>query len=458
MLRRSRDRLAALAKAHPVGVAVIGLQTLAAAAAMAYTLAQQGQPIPIVGGERFTIKAEFADAAGLNPVKQPPVFVAGVPSGLLDGVDYDPKTGRAVATLELDSDVRGKIKADASAEIVPRSPLNILEVDIDPGSANAPELPENALIREGRTSGPTNLDRVTGVLDVDTRVYVQVLLDQLDVGLRGRSSSLRSALRELGPMLDSTGRVAAALADRRRLLSRLVSDLDTVFSVLGRRGDDLRDAITAGESTFGTVRRRQAELAETVRRLSPALRNTALAMDEFDRLSVPINRALALLRPFADRLPSGLRALRSFVPEGRGLFRDVNELSVEGLHPIRELRGLLAELGPASRELTPSVRRLHPILRAYDENGYGIGELGSNFTGNFSGQDAAANTLRAYAFFEPPRPENFGGTSGLALRRRLARAFERVCTDQQNAMACVARALTPGLPRLEPLPKWGQKP
>jgi hypothetical protein len=110
------------------------------------------------------------------------------------------------------------------------------------------------------------------------------------------------------------------------------------------------------------------------------------------------------------------------------------------------------QLGPTAKALTPSVARFQPVLKSLDENKNGIGQFGSNFSGVFSNQDVNGPTLRAYGFFEPIRPENFGlpaATSGTALRgvqTKVASALEGLCLKDVS-FACLSRYLQPGLPQ-----------
>lgn len=443
-------RLKELARVYPLGSVAILLATLGAFVAVGATIVGQGQKIPFLDNDRYELEAVFSDAGGLKPEKQPLVTVAGVAMGSVSKVRYE--NGTAVATLELDTDARGRIYKDATALITPRSALNDLTVDVDPGRLGKGTLDDGATIRQNRTIAPENLDRVTEVLDVDTRAHLQVVADQLELGVRGRSGELRSSLASLGPALDSSGRVAAALSERPRLLSQFVTNLDVVFDTLGDRGTHLRQVIGSGERTLSTVRRRQDALAGSVRELAPALSALDAAMTQLNTLSGPLRPTLRRLRPFARELPEALTSLRRFSPEGLGLARDLDALSAEGRRPVNSARRLLQELRPAARALQRPTERLEPIVRALDDHNLGIGELGSNFGGIFSVQDLAGPTLRGYGFFEPPRPENFGmpantkGAPLVAMRRRLALALENVCRKDTNVVACLGRTLIPGLP------------
>src|SRR5581483_10541113 len=126
------------------------------------------------------------------------VSVAGVPEGQVTGVSYD--AGRALVTIQLNGDVRGKLFADARLRVRPFNAANFLEVDIDPGHPAAGPLPAGGTIDAARTSIPVSTDQVFDVLDADTRSYLQLLTEQAAIALKGRGGELAQALAQLAPL------------------------------------------------------------------------------------------------------------------------------------------------------------------------------------------------------------------------------------------------------------------
>ena len=234
----------------PVGRLVILVQALAAVAFVTYLFVNEQVRTPLAG-KPYTVKAVFTDASGLRAGGHIPVTVAGVPKGTVEDVRYE--RGRAVATLRMDGDVRGRVYRDARAEIAPRSALNDLTVDIVPGTPTRGELASGARIPDTRTSGTVGTDRLIGVLDADTRTQVAVLFSQLRGALRGRTDEVAASVRRLPPLVDSSTRVASALAQRRVLLTKLVGETDTLLRTLGDRGRALSSAIAAGDRTLSVT-------------------------------------------------------------------------------------------------------------------------------------------------------------------------------------------------------------
>lgn len=432
----------------PFGRTVILAQAAIAIAILAYLLSHEALRVPGTG-DGFTVRAAFTDAAGLKADGHAQVTVAGVVLGRVTEVHQ--RDGLAIATLHLRDSVKNKIHGDATARIVPRSALQDLTVDLAPGTPRAGPLREGTTIPPARTSAGVGLDRVVGVLDADTRAQVQVLLGELSRGLAGRTGRLGASLQELARLTQPATGVAASLADRRVLLSRLVRDLDAMLGEVGRHDGDLARVVDAGRRTLDVTAARDRELAGTVRELPATLASLGSAFTAVDALAPSLDPALVRLRPFARRLPAALAALRAFTPTGLGLTRDLTTLATRGGRPARDLRGALETLGPAARSLHEPVAQLLPTLRAIDKNKTGIGQLGDNFSGVFSTNDANGPILRGLGFFEPFDPRNFGfpgGTSGRGLelaKRDAATALTRVCL-RVNPVACLVRYLVPGLP------------
>ncbi|WP_354701687.1 MlaD family protein [Paraconexibacter sp. AEG42_29] len=431
-----------------LGRTMIVLQAVAALLFVGALLRAEGVRLPFTGDAGWTLRATFDDASGLRDGLRSPVLVSGVPSGTVDDVRL--QGGRAVVTLRLDEDARGKVRTDAVATVEPRSALEDLTVNLTPGSASAPGAPDGGTIPTARTRGAVTLDRVTAVLDADTRSQLALLLDQLAVGLRDRPGALRDAITALAPAADSGRRVTAALSERRDRLARLVGSLDRLATAMAANADALERSVTAGRATVRVSARRQAALAATVRALPGTLRAVDDALRRTTALATPLDPALRRLRPAARALPGALRKLQQTTPDARALLTDVDALVRDGGASVARLRSTLRRLGPTATRLTTPVRQLQPIVKAFDDRRDGIGLLGERFSGVLSTNDENGAILRGLGFFEAFNPANFGvpGATGArlaSLKAQVVRALVSTCRET-NALACLTRYLVPGLP------------
>ncbi|MEA2293903.1 MAG: phospholipid/cholesterol/gamma-HCH transport system substrate-binding protein [Solirubrobacteraceae bacterium] len=429
---------------------VIAAQTLLAVVFLAALLHAEGVGLPFSGDGGWTVRVAFADAGGLRDGSRAPVTVAGVATGAVERVRYDPARGRAVATLRLDARARGVLRGDATATVVPRSALQDLTVELGAGSPRAPALRDGGWIAASHAAGPVALDRVADTLDTDTRAQAQVLLGQLAAGLDGRAGRLRDAVRRLSRALDPAGAVTAALAERRRSLTRLVDALAAISGALGAHDRALADALRAGRRTLQVASRREGAVAATVDELAPALTTLRRALAATDGIGGDLRPALQQLRPAARALPAALGGAIAAAPEARTLLARLAALERDGGPALRDARRAAQSLPGLTRTLTPALRDASTVLHAVDAHRDGIGLLGERFSGVLSTSDANGVILRGLGFFEPFNPEDFGepGATGArlaALKAKAVRALVRTC-ERENQVACLARYLVPGLP------------
>jgi phospholipid/cholesterol/gamma-HCH transport system substrate-binding protein len=428
---------------------LIALQAALAIGVLAYLLSHEYIQLPLFGPSHYELRAAFTDAAGLSGANHSPVTVAGVPVGRVTSVSY--QDGRAVATLQLPESVKGKVFADARARIIPRSALQDLMVDITPGSRATGALAPGSTIPPSRTSSTVGFDELIDTLDPDTRAEVQVLLGQLSTGLAGRAGALRAGLGQLGRLVDVSTTVTRQLAERRALLTRMVSELDSLATELGSHDTDLVQAIDFGRRTLDVTASRSAQLSGTVRGLPATLSALSGAMGAVTSLAPPLDAALVRLRPFARGLPGALGALRAFIPAGTGLVHDLNTFTSGAAQPVRDLRSTLTALGPAARLLRRPVSDLFKILTPINQDKAGIGQLGDNFSGVFSTNDTNGPILRGLGFFENFNPADMGfganarGPQLVKAQVDSVLALTDLCLHV-NPVACLVRYLVPGLP------------
>jgi phospholipid/cholesterol/gamma-HCH transport system substrate-binding protein len=435
-----------------LGRFVIVIQIVAAAIFLGYTLNKKSISVPFLSSSKYEVQVEFPDAKGLDPADSPAAAVAGTPEGQVTDVSYD--NGRALVTLSLDSSVRGKLFADATAQLRPASALQNLLVNIDPGHPGAGPLPDDRPIEPSHTSAFVAIDELTGILDSDTQAYVSILLKEADEAVNGREGQLRGALRKLARLTDPVQTISRTLAERRVLLTRLVGDLDRVFTTLAKRGNQLTTVIEDGNRTLAVTDARAAELAAATRRLAPVLIQTQRTLAALRRLSVPLVPALDILTPASAPLANGLAKLHGLLPRVKALVGEFKSLERRSGKPLALLLRGTHGLSGNIRALEPTARKLVTLARLLDRYKKGGAQLADTFSGAFSTQDTGGSLGQVDVLgSEPLDPADFGfpskakgGPGAGVLRRDVAIELERVCRTE-NPVACVLRFEVPGLPK-----------
>jgi phospholipid/cholesterol/gamma-HCH transport system substrate-binding protein len=185
-----------------------------------YILQHERLRIPVVDEQADILEAEISDAQGVMPGQVQTIRVAGMRIGDIGKVDLD--NGRAIVTMEIDQEFKDIIRTDATALLRPRTGLKDMFLEVDPGSEDAPIMKENGRISVENTAPDVDAEEILSALDADTRAYLQLLINGVGKGLKGRGGDLREVLARLGPLHRDIARVNGAFASRRRELARLI--------------------------------------------------------------------------------------------------------------------------------------------------------------------------------------------------------------------------------------------
>jgi phospholipid/cholesterol/gamma-HCH transport system substrate-binding protein len=173
---------------------------------------------PLVGEEFVHLSAEFTSAQAVTPGQGQEVAIAGVRVGKVGSVDLE--DGRAVVGLDIEPKYVELIHPDAQLLLRPKTALNDMVVEIDPGDAPG-EVEEGHRFPVSQTEPNVNLEAFLSQLDGDTRQYLQLLLAGGAEGLGGRGRQFGNAIRRLQPfahyIADLNRAVAGSSPPRRRL-------------------------------------------------------------------------------------------------------------------------------------------------------------------------------------------------------------------------------------------------
>jgi phospholipid/cholesterol/gamma-HCH transport system substrate-binding protein len=298
----------------------------------------------------YEIEAVFRTA---NNVKErQPVRIAGVDVGKVVEVRH-PRPGSGMAVIRMRVEDRGRpIHEDATLAIRPRM---FLEgnwfLDLEPGTARAPELEDGATIPIQQTRTPVQASQVLTALQADVRKNLQTLLAEYASALEGagargyrrsiphwepaykgsaivQEATLGIRLHDLSEYIDGAGRVARGLDRSPEQLKSLISDFNTAAAAFAREAVSLEAAI--------------AELPRTLRAGRPAL----AALDE----------ALPPLRRFARDLRPSVREADRTIDVSFPFIRQARRLVSR-----RELRGLVRDLRPTVPQLARLATRTRPL-------------------------------------------------------------------------------------------------
>ncbi len=300
-MTRSRTRISTNS------VVGIGL-TVVTAALLVWALA--GKPDPF--SSHYVVWAQFRGVSSLIRFDRD-VRVGGVDVGTVGTIKS--KGDIALVPLELDTSLRGMVRADATAELRPHTLFDGNSfIQLDPGSASAPPL-DGHVISLAHTTNYVTIDQALRVLNAPTRRALQQAVGAMADTLQPDEVS---ALRR-------TFVSAPALTQHLAIAARALQ---------GPTGGELATSIDG--------------LAKTVSGIAHGARDIGPMLDGLSATATAINAQTPALQATLNTLPRTLTASLS----GSDALRQT----------VADLQPVAAALVPSMRQLAPTLTDLRPIL------------------------------------------------------------------------------------------------
>ena len=156
--------------------------------------------------------------------------------------------------MQVDHKYAELIHPDASLLLRPRTGLQDMTIEVDPGTGGQP-------VEEGTTlplaSSQPNVqpDQIFASLDGDTRSFLQLLLQAAGEGLEGDNGrKLAAGLKRFEPFARDLARINGALAKRRQNIKRAITNFGLLSRELGHRDTRLAEFVTLLQRRPGLVR------------------------------------------------------------------------------------------------------------------------------------------------------------------------------------------------------------
>ena len=349
-IRKHLGDFIALAALFAIGIGVSG-----------YILAQQRLRFPFVEEDPFPLKMELQNAQAVVPGQGQTVRVAGVRVG--DIGDVEVKNGKALVTMNLDPEYKDLVHRDATALLRSKTGLKDMFVELDPGTKNAALFKKNGLIPIKNGLPDVNQDEILAALDSDTRAYLQLLLNGLGKGLKGRSADLREVFRRLEPLHRDLARVQTAIAERRHNLRRLVHNYGSLINELADHDQDLSRLVVASNQVLEAFASQAGNISLAVSKLPSTLRTTEGALVKVNALGRELGPSLEALRPAFRQLDTTNRQVLPLAREGTPILRDQIRPFVRLARPyVRNLRPAAENLAAAQPDFTRTLKSFNRLV------------------------------------------------------------------------------------------------
>jgi ABC-type transporter Mla subunit MlaD len=446
-------------------LAVIGSLLAAAALVFALTGARGG------GGRRYRVDAIFDNASFLIPGQD--VRVAGANVGSVVGVAVTPDNK---ARIEMAIDPRfGPFHSDADCFIAPQSLIGERFVQCTPGSpagrvlqasgGHAPTVPL------ADTHSPVDPDLVLDTYRLPYRERLSIVVDELGAGLAGNGQALSAAIRRANPALAAT-RAVLRIVDRDRVvLGQLIDRSDQVVGQLAARRARVASFVDEASAVAQTSGSRAGAVAEGLRRLPAALRETRGGLDALRTLAARARPLLGDLRASASPLSRLVGDVPPLASAARPALSHLARMARIGTTTLRAGAPVVHRLRAFSDLAVPAGRLTRELNESLQANGAveGIQTFVMNIALSLARFDAHSHILPSYVVAPPdcstysetttpscdahfvggPQTATAGPAPSAARHHRAARRRHAAATP---AARPPTRSLLPPLPQLPQLP------
>jgi phospholipid/cholesterol/gamma-HCH transport system substrate-binding protein len=346
---------------------------------------------PFVGEDLAHLTGEFTAAQAVTPGQGQGVDIAGVQIGRVTSVELE--EGRAVVGMDVEPEYLELIHPDATLLLRPKTNLNDMVVEIDPGEA-AGQIEDGHNFPLSRTEPNVNLDAFFATLDADTRQYIQLLVAGGAKGIGGRGRQLSGAIRRFQPFVHYVADLNRAVARRRRALARTIHDFGLLTTELARRDAQIERFVSSSREALGDFAGQQASIQQALVELPSTLAAAEAGFAGSDRFARAARPALLKLIPQAQALGPAFEA-------SERLFEQTTV-------PIRD------QVRPFTRQIRPVLNHLEQGATPFDKTLRGFGNsLGAfnSFLNELAFQPKGSR--ESYLFYLPWLNHNVNNTFNL---------------------------------------------
>jgi phospholipid/cholesterol/gamma-HCH transport system substrate-binding protein len=314
----------------------------------AYILVHQHVSLP--WDSEFRFSADFDKAPGVRPQALEEVRIAGVSVGRIRSASV---TNSGDARLGLEIDPTQVVYQNAQLLLRTKSPLNVMYVELNPGTPDAPRLQSGGVIPITQTQRAAQPYELLDKLDDRTQAALTSLLDQAQVGLRGAGSTLPTSLDATRQTMVTFKPVIDALVQRRQHLADLVHAFSTIATAVGHDGTRMSGLTASMDQTLSALASRDVQLQATLRALPGFTSDLNTSMNQVSDLTGALNPTLDDLAAAAPKLPGAITSLTGSVAAIRNFVHDGAPVINRAGPIVSDLRLFTGNAGPAFADLRP---------------------------------------------------------------------------------------------------------
>lgn len=374
------------------------LVVLIALAGVAGGIILTNQRVSLPWDDKFRFHATFAASPGVSPNHGQEVRIAGVAVGEIAGVDVD---DQGKARLELAVEPQYKVYDNATVVLRPKSPLNEMYVELNPGSAKGKELSDGGVLPVTASQRPIQIDEVLGHLDDNSRAALTTLLQESDVALAAAPQNLPQGLNATDAVVRKLQPVLTALDSRRDTIQKLVTSLRQVSDAVGADGGRLRSLADSLQTTLSTLGQKSPALDSVLGTLPDLTGQLKQATDAVQELSGQLDPTLDNLKSASGTLPDSLSKVTDTADRLNGTVDRLQPVVDKAAPVVADLRPYVRDLNVALPDLRVTTSRLDPVTSALVKYLPDLGAFVVNTHSMTSMADANGGILRGMLEITP---------------------------------------------------------
>lgn len=318
-----------------------------------------GGPTPFKA-KPYEIKILFSEATQL--AQQSDVRISGVNVGKVQSIGLAPDGRHSLATVDIE-DRYGPIPRGTRAILRTKTLLGETYVELTPGPANGPKLPDGATLPLARVAESVQLDEIFRTFNPATRAAFREWMQNAAIAIEGRGADLSAGFAELEPTLSEFDRLFRVLDSQRLAVRQVFRNGAVALRALRGRQGELAGLIRNGETVFSTAAARDRDIEALFRAFPTFEDQSSLTLERLKRFALNTDPLMRQLVPAAEQLSPTLVAFSKLAPQAQGFFEGLLPVIARSGSGFPALRKLFRDEFPVLlRALNPFARNLNPIL------------------------------------------------------------------------------------------------
>ncbi len=315
---------------------------------------------PFLGKNYYTLKANFQTAQALTPGQGQAVTIAGAKIGEVQSVDVH--EGVATVTMRL-TPKYARIYRDATLLMRPKTNLQDMTIEVNPGTLAAGRLPSGATVPISQTAPNIDFDQFLAGLDAETRAYLQALLAGAGEGFGNNGKALSATLKRFYPTARDVREIAQQLEIRHANTARSIHNFRLLIEALGEKDTQLSQLVDASNAVFAVFARQERNVESLLRLLPGALAKTRTGLGKLAVAANVLGPTLRELQPFARALGPAQEATRRLAEQTTPTFKnEIRPFAREILPVVNEIKPATQQLAEAFPQLTTSFAVLNEFF------------------------------------------------------------------------------------------------